>query len=216
MKKIMSFVLTIALMMSMAVTAFATEDDGTSTSTTHTSVENETDSYNVQAKYTKPEDKVETVYYVTVEWKQTGKITYTDALDTYTWNATGKNELEYTKTSGNAEWSIGTDSDAPKVTIKVTNKSNHGIVAALEKADVEGIKVTGKFGNDKDKLSAGSAVNFTGHATGTKGSATTDETTYEITAVEGAITKDSTTIAKITVKISASTDSTSTDNDGTE
>ena len=116
MKKVISLALTLILTLSLSAAVFAE---------TYQDV-NKSENVNVTADYTKPEDVVPTVYYFTISWEQSGTITYTDNVDTYTWNTTGENALEYTKeTDSSADW---TCTDA-KFKITVENKSNGAITA---------------------------------------------------------------------------------------
>ena len=193
MKKLLSLALALVLVLGLSVTAFA--------SSNHNTV-GTSDYVNVTANYTKPTDKVPKVYYFTVSWQQEGTITYTDNVDTYTWNPTG---MEYNKTTDNsADWSCL----AAKVVITVENKSNGGITATCgDPAKASGItNITGSYEGDKSVLTIGSAApdDYKSTATGT---AQSDSATYNITDVEGAISANNATIATITVTVAATTPS---------
>ena len=195
MKKLLSLALALVLVMGLSVTAFAT------TPTPITTVPDE-ESFNITAGYTKPDDVVPTVYYFTVNWKQEGTITYTDNVDTYTWNPTG---MAYNKTTDNsADW---TCTDA-KVVITVENKSNDGITATCATPNAaSGItSITGSYEGDKSVLTIGSAAPADYKST-TAGTAQSDFATYNITDVEGAISTNNATIATITVSVAATTPS---------
>ena len=191
MKKVISLALTLILTLSLSAAVFAgTYEDV-----------NKSENFNVTADYTKPEDAVPTVYYFTISWEQSGTITYTDNVDTYTWNTTGENALEYTKeTDSSADW---TCTDA-KFKITVENKSN-GAITATCGAPANGAGITSISGSyDNATLNIDSAdKNIVNHETGVQGQAQSLTATYTITDIEGAISTDGAIIATITVSVAA-------------
>ena len=202
MKKIMSLVLALALVLSMGVTVFAAGNSGSTTVTDPTDTEHNSESIDVTAGYTAPSYTVEkTVYHVVVAWSQTGTITYTGDQFTYTWNPGEGDYGRYDQTGEAAHWTVN---DA-KVAITVTNKSNAAITATCaEPTEETGITVTGKYddvSNGKLVLdsAAPSADKLPGTVDGTKQEATA---TYTITDVDGTITGAG-TIATINVTITA-------------
>ena len=195
MKKIMSLVLALALVLSMGVTVFAAESEPVETVPGSKDI-------NVTAGYTEPSYTVAgTVYHVVVAWSQTGTITYTGDQYTYTWKPGEGDYGRYDKTGDAAHWTV---TDA-KVAITVTNKSNAAITATCAEPRGEtGITVTGDYdtvSNGKLVLesAAPSADKLPGTVDGTKQEATA---TYTITNVDGTITGAG-KIATISVTITA-------------
>lgn len=117
MKKVLSFVLALVMVMALSVTAFAASDGGTIYNDNHNG------SKDVNAKYTIAEDNTPTVYSFTVTWDfdDTNNLAYAGEKATYNWNTT---KLNYKK---NVDAEAGWSGQA-KVTVSVVNNSN----AALE------------------------------------------------------------------------------------
>lgn len=192
MKKILSMILALAMVMSLSVTVFAANPD------THTDVGGSSD-VAITANYNGQSDTVGTVYHVTVSWAQTGTITYTNAYATYTWNPaeTGENAMQYVKSDAHdAKWTC----ENAAVAITVVNRSNAAIQATCA-APVGVGSVTGIAGSyDKNTLTLDSAApEHTSEQTGTP---KMDTATYTITNVTGEISAND-TIATITVSINA-------------
>lgn len=198
MKKIMSLVLALALVLSMGVTVFAEEPATVETVPGSKNID-------VTAGYTAPSYTVgDTVYHVVVAWSQSGTITYTGDQYTYTWNPNDGDYGRYNQTGEAAHWTV---TDA-KVAITVTNKSNAPITAtcAAPKAE-KGITVTGSYDADSNgELALESAAPATVGPDTTedqlKGTEQKASATYTITGVDGTITAAG-TIATITVSINA-------------
>lgn len=188
MKKIMSLVLALALVLSMGVTVFADENSGSTTVTDPADPANNSKDINVTAGYTKPSHTVEgIVYHVVVAWSQTGTITYTGDQYTYTWNPSEGDYGRYDETGEAAHWTV---TDA-KVAITVTNKSNAAITATCDAPKEEtGITVTGKYDADSNgKLVLDSAAPAESELPTTlNGTERTATATYTITNVDGTIT----------------------------
>ena len=86
MKKIMSLVLALALVLSMGVTVFAAESTNPTT-VTNDEIENNNTNIDVTAGYTAPSYAVAgTVYHVVVAWQKSGTVKYVGDNFTYTWN----------------------------------------------------------------------------------------------------------------------------------
>lgn len=121
MKKIMSLVLALALVLSMGVTVFAAENS--------TTIENETGSGNkdidVTAKY-EAGNKAwgGEKYYVTISWTEVNSLKYKDNTVTYNWNTTN---MQYEESQGTDGAFVSDGKDV--ITVKVENKSNMAITA---------------------------------------------------------------------------------------
>lgn len=202
MKKIMSLVLALALVLSMGVTVFATGDSGSITVTDPTDPTNNSKDINVTAGYTEPKYTVAgTVYHVVVAWSQTGTITYTGDRYTYTWKPGEGDYGRYDQTGEAAHWTV---TDA-KVAITVTNKSNAAITATCaEPTKVGNVTVTGSYdATSRGQLELESAAPAESELPTTlNGTERTATATYTITGVDGTITGAG-AIATINVSISA-------------
>lgn len=202
MKKIMSLVLALALVLSMGVTVFAAESE---------TVETVPDSkdINVTAGYEAPTYKsAGTVYHVVIGWQQTGTITYTDAKNVYNWTVSDGDNGQYVKDetkSTEAKWTV---SDAA-VEITVTNKSNAAIKATCGAPAVAGnvTEVTGQYdAASNGTLNLASAAPAESELpTNVRGTEQTATATYTITGVKGSINQDKAIIATITVSIAKPT-----------
>ena len=202
MKKIMSLVLALALVLSMGVTVFAAGDSSSITVTDPTDPANNSKDIDVTAGYTAPSYTVEkTVYHVVVAWSQTGMITYTGDQYTYTWNPSEGDYGRYDQTGEPAHWTV---TDA-KVAITVTNKSNAAITATCaEPEKVGNVTVTGSYdATSHGQLELESAAPAESELpTKLEGTERTATATYTITGVDGTITGAG-AIATINVSISA-------------
>ena len=81
MKKVLSLIAALSLTLSMSATVFAAENGSTIGDVT----KNNTQDIAITAQYTKGENKIPTVYNVTVSWEKTGDLQYTVGSDTYDW-----------------------------------------------------------------------------------------------------------------------------------
>lgn len=194
MKKVLSLIAALSLTLSMSATVFAAETGSTIGDVT----KNNTQDIAITAQYTKGENKIPTVYNVTVSWNQTGTLVYKENPDTYTWNP---GTLDYTHTvDDGGDWSLGEGDNAPKVNITVTNKSNAAVNASIDKVEAKGTLTVTGTSSKLVKVDSAASENLDA-----KGTEKTGELTYTITNVEGAITKADTQIATLTVKIEAAT-----------
>lgn len=204
MKKIMSLVLALALVLSMGVTVFADENSGSTTVTDPIDAAGNSKDINVTAGYTAPTYKsAGTVYHVVIGWKQTGTITYKDASYTYTWNAE-QTKYETPEEAKTAAWTVS----GAAVEITVTNKSNAAITAtcAAPAAGAGITTFTGHYGDGTDQkavLECGSAAPATITPNNLEGKEVSKTATYTITNVDGKIGSDNAVIATINVSISA-------------
>lgn len=192
MKKVLSMIAALSLTLSMSATVFAAETGPAIGDVT----KNNTQDIAITAQYTKGENKIPTVYHVTVSWEQTGTLVYNEDGDNLSWNP---NDLTYTRTPvSTGSWKVGTDADAPKVNITVTNRSNAAVNASIAEVKAQGsLTVTG---NASELVKVNSAAKEDLKATGEEQKG---YLTYTITNVEGAITGADTQIATLTVKIEA-------------
>lgn len=183
MKKIMSLLLAVMMVLALSVTAFAAVDE------TFNDVPATSTKGSINATYVDGQKTViNNRYMVTINWEQTGTLQYADDALVYTWNT---NTLEYDKT-GEAGWTV----DKAKVSIKVTNKSDLAVKATCAAPKFnDGLTVTGAYSGDSvlslDSASKGYEV---------KGEAKEATATYEISKVEGKISGAG-TIGTITVSL---------------
>lgn len=212
MKKIMSLVLALALVLSMGVTVFAAESTNPTT-VKNEDIDNNNTNIEVTAGYTAPSYTVaSTVYHVVVAWEKSGTIKYVGDNFTYTWNPETGDNGEYTKNGTAAHWEVSSDA---KVAITVTNKSNAAITATCgapaAKTDTGVTSITGHYGEDESATKA--ELNLDSAAPATVGPDTTEDqlkgteqkasATYTITGVNGTISQDNVVIGTITVSIKA-------------
>lgn len=191
MKKVLSLIAALSLTLSMSATVFAAEETGPAIKDLPNG-----QNISITATYEKGKEIVETTYHVTVSWEQTGTLVYNEDGDNLSWNP---NDLTYTRTPvSTGSWKVGTDADAPKVNITVTNRSNAAVNASIAEVKAQGsLTVTG---NASELVKVNSAAKEDLKATGEEQKG---YLTYTITNVEGAITSADTQIATLTVKIEA-------------
>lgn len=192
MKKVLSFVLALVMVLALSVTAFAEVHQGEGT----IPAGGKSESTNIEATFNKHDDVVNHKYHVTVKWEPNVTISYSNGYTTYTWDPA--NTKYETKATG-AAWSVNEDAN---IKITVENRSDGAIQAVCgAPADLTGGKatITGSYDaatNGTLNIDSAAGANYTA---GTMQSASA---TYSITGVSGAIDKNG-TIATITVKVSA-------------
>lgn len=142
MKKLFVFILALSMVMSMGMTAFASEAP-------ETVGQNGSKEIDVTAKYTASTD-TPNVYSVDIEWSSM-TFTYTQK-DTKNWNAA---DHSY-DTVSEGEW------DKTSATIKVTNHSNVSVNVDVKYTAVENTGVTGALTNATAVLAAGEEGNYNG------------------------------------------------------
>ena len=192
MKKIMSLVLALALVLSMGVTVFA--KDVTVGNDADTIPEN-SNTVDVTAEYV-PGNSVSagTKYLVNVSWTVSGNLTYKDKTKTYTWD-TGKMQYEHTATAEAGTWSGGATVD-----LTVTNKSNADIsVECSNVTKAAGLTMTATFDKQTFDVATAAPKDVSDTTVKTAVPATAKLT---ISNVSGEITAD-TTVASFTVTIKA-------------
>ena len=212
MKKIMSLVLALALVLSMGVTVFATGNSGSTTVTDPTDTEHNSESIDVTAGYTAPTYSTgATVYHVVVAWEKTGTITYAGNQYYYDWKV-DDNNFGYVKNDGkstDAGWTVKNAT----VAITVTNKSNAAITAIcgapVAKNDTGVTGIEGHYGDGTEQTTATLELDSAAPATvgpdttedQLKGTAKEGKATYTITDVKGAISQTDIVIGTISVTI---------------
>lgn len=204
MKKIMSLVLALALVLSMGVTVFAAESTNPTTVKSE-NIDNNNTNIDVTAGYEAPTYKsTGTVYHVVIGWKQSGTITYTGAKNVYNWTVSDDDNGQYVRDAEKSEAAKWTVANAA-VAITVTNKSNAAITATCaEPKKVGNVTVTGSYdATSNGQLELESAAPAESELPTTlNGTERTATATYTITGVDGTITGAG-AIATITVSIKA-------------
>lgn len=203
MKKIMSLVLALALVLSMGVTVFAEEATDPTTATVGNGSEtlpaDNNTKVEVKAQYTTGENKnAGTRYYVTLSWTVASTLSYTDKSTTYTWDTTN---MKYVSTTNNdAKW---LESGTATVNLTVENRSNAEITATCsDVAYGTGItKLTAAYTYKTFDVTTGAPEDFKDTTPVTN--VPSGKTTLTIRDVEGAISADANTVASFTVTISA-------------
>ena len=187
MKKIISLLLALVMVMGLSVTAFADDTIPADSSTT------------ITAKYDKPQAQYNHVYKVTVAWTQEGTLQYNDVTNVYSWNT---DTLVYDKKDDvrpTEKWTITN----AKVNITLTNFSDQKVTAVFADpvvvADCGVTSITGSYDVAEAKLTLASAA-INGHSTTETGKEQTGQAVYTITAVDGAITHNG-NIGTITVTL---------------
>lgn len=156
MKKVLSFVLALVMVMALSVTAFGAN---TATIGDKTSLNKDTDKtdFNIEAAYSTKANETVNTYKVKIDWK-TPSFSYEKNGKIYTWNTT---ELKYVETdSQGAGWNGVTEG---ALSLKVTNYSDKAVTcsASLEDIAGDGITVTSNKATENWKGTADAVVDST-------------------------------------------------------
>lgn len=189
MKKFFCAVLALAMMLTLAVPAFAADL--------------KSEGKDVTAGYTAPKATDNgTIYSVTIAWEPTtgSDLSYTGKQATYTWDADG---LKYTE---NVDTAAGWSGSAG-YTVTVTNKSNAAVDAALTATNtynLELVKSADSATLGSAAVNGGKAIDFTDTTTAGAAQSETFEYTYKASTSATAPSGDqngSVTIGTITVTV---------------
>ena len=200
MKKALSMVLVLTMVLALALPAMAAEGDPITTAPTESSKD-------VTASY-KKESHTETegdVLYFTITWTPTTPETalaYTGEQATYTWNGA---ENKYVKDDGStaAGWNKGTAG----YTVKVENRSNVDLSVVNEATVNFGLSVKQQKTGDASASDYVKTItpldrankNLTAVDTGENGTPTSVEITYTYSAVSGSTAPNVQETGKVTV-----------------
>lgn len=189
MKKTISILLALVLVLALSATAFAANSiepnvSGTGKATTG----------DVTASYTDgTTGEVAKAYYVTVSWDVDSSLAYTAGNTTLTWNA---EEMKYEGTTGDGMWS-----GAATVKVTVTNKSNAAITATAvwNKDTSAGASAEMKFDNATVRVE--SAADGVAVVAGQSGAEKTGTITGTISSgdVSGTISETDAKLGNVTV-----------------
>lgn len=195
MKKFLSMILALALVVALAVPAFAAEIN-----------ENKgTGEQEVTAQYVAPQElDGGKVYRIVIEWAPTEEetaLSYTGKNSTYTWDTSS---LQYKETVNNAEQIGWAGAAGYKVT--VTNYSNDDIATTTTATNNYGLALAEPEAKEATLESAAKGIDF--NDTEATGEETAAEFTYTYSADENAAAPTGAenatiTVGKITVEIAA-------------
>lgn len=192
MKKVLSFVLALVMVLALSVTAFAEVHQGEGT----IPAGGKSESTNIEATFNKHDDVVNHKYHVTVKWEPNVTISYSNGYTTYTWDPA---KTKYETKATEAAWSVN---EGANIKITVENRSDGAIQAVCgAPMAVAGVtaNIQGSYDNESNgTLNIGSAAGENYSA----GKMQSASATYSITGVTGSIDKDG-TIATITVTVKA-------------
>lgn len=189
MKKIISLLLALVMVMGLSVTAFAVENEAT------TGVPATSDAA-ITADYETGTAVYKSTYKVTVAWEREGTLRYTDAAKVYQWNTDKLTYEEKTGETTDTVWTV----DKAAVKITVTNYSDKGITATCNEP-VKAATITTLEGSYANNATTATLSLDGAYVRNGTSAATKDSTTYSITNVAGSITETNTTIGTITVSL---------------
>lgn len=188
MKKTISILLALVMVLALSIAAFADDD---------IPIASGSESQAVTAQYVSGSvDEPGTIYYVTIEWNtDKNSLQYADASSNYQWNP---ETLTYSGESNAAGWS-----GEAQYTVTVTNRSNAAVVAQASWESVEGITADCSYetGDTVTLISAADGITPGDNAAGVeqKGSITANIGT----PTAGTIDDSSKTVGTLTVTLSA-------------
>lgn len=188
MKKALSLILALAMVMSLGISAMAEEINAG---------ENEID---VGASYTGGGVSITgTVYSVKLSWTAIENISYNAGTVAYKWDAT---KLEYVEDTNNSV-SAGWNKDTTSCTITVTNSSNAAVTAtaAFTQKENIGATVNCTFTNNGAEIASAAPTQAELANGTTEGSAKTGTITANVTA-SGELNSGVTSVGTITITIS--------------
>lgn len=194
MKKIVSLLLAVVMVMCMSVTAFAAEIDS--------------DTIDIPASYTGSSITIvgpdgsattATVYSVKLEWTGINGVAYKGAQTAYYWD-----EASLTYKQHDNSTTAGWTDDSDSCTITVTNKSNAAIKATAEFKAAEniGATVTCAFGNNGCTIASAAPTEAELKAGTVQGAAKIGQITADISA-SGTLNSGVTSVGTITITIAS-------------
>ena len=197
MKKVLSFVLALVMVMALSVTAFAVDP-----TPIQTEPKNHTEFKDITADYTKASHtKGATVYYFTITWtpNTTNDLAYTGEKATYVWST---DSLSYTKaTEGHvdAAWS-----GSAGYSVELVNKSNAALKVTSAVENSYNLTLTKTGADEQPAASADATIDFKDYtATGTEGKAN-DSWTFAANKDATAINETASgtvNVAKVTITV---------------
>ena len=188
MKKVLSVLLAVVMLLALAMPAFAADDITSGSGSA-------TETQPVTATYEDATTSAGTVYYVTISWQTTeNTLKYKAGNTAYTWDGA---TMKYQSGSVTGNGWEGT----AKVQVTVTNQSNAEITANASWAQASGLTVACSF--DNASVDVESAAKDIGTITdGATGAAQTKTITATIAApTNGTISSTGATVGTITVSI---------------
>lgn len=189
MKKLISIILVLVMVMALSVTAFATNFEGASgTGDVGITADYQAATDNKDAILAGTEGKV---YSLTLSWAQNGNIVYNAGKTTYSWN---KDNLEYDSNESDKGWTVPSGAN---VVITAVNRSNRDVqISCGDPAAFNGLTITGSYDNATFTVNSAATGGFTATGSEQSGSAT-----YSITNVSGDTWDGTSNIGTITVTI---------------
>lgn len=180
MKKLVSLLLAIVMMMSLAVSASAVSFTGDG-------------SKNVGAEFVEGQiSDTGTIYSVKLEWTSLNNLVYTEGNVTYRWDAT--NHKYVVDSTTDSVWSGG------NFEVKITNNSNAAITATADYNDTTTDSLTTAMTWTNQTATLKSAADGITNYVGT-GAATTATLSGAVKVTEGTISEDTANVGTISITI---------------